>query len=389
MLVFTVGSALLFLTLGMTFGSFLNVLVFRWPRGLPVSRARSRCPGCGIPIPKRDNVPVLGYLRLGGRCQCGESRISARYPLVEAVCGLAALCLFILELHGGGANLPALGTRERVHLVWTAWYERPDLLATWAVHFVLCYALFGMSLVQKDGFPVPGKLAIGGVAACLGILLLEPRAHVVPYALERAASGAWIPPAPWADTAHGLLLANGALGVCAGILAGLLVACLGRRGEPAGGNHAVVTSFAMAGLVLGWHGVVSVLIVGGLLSVARGLVCGVWRSAGSWPNTGLVWLATLVAVLGWRWLWDLPFWPEVRHPERALFGGCAGLAMWYAGGWFRSPDHSRRMDSEPSVQVWRNVLPFPPRTTSGRTCVEPCTHGCFPEGVDLDAGGRS
>ena len=73
--------------LGLLVGSFLNVVVWRLPRGESLLRPRSRCPQCGTPIKPYDNVPVLSWLLLRGRCgNCGAP-ISARYPLVEAVTG--------------------------------------------------------------------------------------------------------------------------------------------------------------------------------------------------------------------------------------------------------------------------------------------------------------
>jgi leader peptidase (prepilin peptidase) / N-methyltransferase len=69
--------------LGLLVGSFLNVVAHRLPRGESLVRPRSRCPGCGAQIASYDNVPVISWLLLRGRCRrCGE-RISARYPLVE------------------------------------------------------------------------------------------------------------------------------------------------------------------------------------------------------------------------------------------------------------------------------------------------------------------
>jgi leader peptidase (prepilin peptidase) / N-methyltransferase len=74
--------------LGLAVGSFLNVVVWRVPRGESVMRPPSACPRCGHRIRARDNVPVLGWLLLRGKCRdCGEP-ISPRYPLVEALCGL-------------------------------------------------------------------------------------------------------------------------------------------------------------------------------------------------------------------------------------------------------------------------------------------------------------
>ena len=70
---------------GLIFGSFFNVVIYRLPRGLNLSRPPSACPGCGARIKPYDNVPVLSYLLLRGKCRkCGQ-RISPVYPAVEAL----------------------------------------------------------------------------------------------------------------------------------------------------------------------------------------------------------------------------------------------------------------------------------------------------------------
>ena len=68
-------------------GSFLNVVTYRVPRGESIVSPGSRCPGCGQPIRAFDNVPVLSWLVLRGRCRGCRTRISARYPLVEVLTG--------------------------------------------------------------------------------------------------------------------------------------------------------------------------------------------------------------------------------------------------------------------------------------------------------------
>lgn len=75
--------------MGAAIGSFLNVVIHRLPRGESLVRPSSRCPSCVTPIRPYDNVPVVSWLVLRGRCRaCGEP-ISPRYPLVELGCGLA------------------------------------------------------------------------------------------------------------------------------------------------------------------------------------------------------------------------------------------------------------------------------------------------------------
>jgi leader peptidase (prepilin peptidase)/N-methyltransferase len=91
--------------LGLLVGSFLNVVIWRVPRGESVVRPPSHCPACDRPIRPRDNVPVVSWLLLHGRCRDCAAPISPRYPLVELATGLvfAALALRL----GLSADLPA------------------------------------------------------------------------------------------------------------------------------------------------------------------------------------------------------------------------------------------------------------------------------------------
>jgi leader peptidase (prepilin peptidase)/N-methyltransferase len=94
--------AVLATILGATFGSFFNVVAHRMPRGESLSKPRSRCPGCGTQIRAVDNVPVLSWLLLRGRCRGCAEPISPRYPLVEA--GTAALCALVVLVVGANAE---------------------------------------------------------------------------------------------------------------------------------------------------------------------------------------------------------------------------------------------------------------------------------------------
>lgn len=91
--------------LGLLIGSFLNVVIWRVPRGESVIRPPSHCPGCDAPIAPRDNIPVLSWLLLRGRCRHCGNPISRRYPAVELLTGVlfAALAAWF----GPAAELPA------------------------------------------------------------------------------------------------------------------------------------------------------------------------------------------------------------------------------------------------------------------------------------------
>ncbi|GAC1317981.1 MAG: A24 family peptidase [Thermoleophilaceae bacterium] len=88
---------------GLIIGSFLNVVAYRLPRGESLATPRSRCTGCGVEVRSYDNVPLLSWLLLRGRCRHCDQRISARYPIVE----LATALLFaaIVAVRGVSAEL--------------------------------------------------------------------------------------------------------------------------------------------------------------------------------------------------------------------------------------------------------------------------------------------
>jgi len=90
--------------LGAVIGSFLNVCIYRLPRGISIVTPSSMCPSCRRPIKFYDNIPIISYILLRGRCrECG-SRISIRYPLVEALNAL----LFVSVLHRFGPDGPVV-----------------------------------------------------------------------------------------------------------------------------------------------------------------------------------------------------------------------------------------------------------------------------------------
>lgn len=91
---------------GLSIGSFLNVVVHRVPLGQSLARPRSACPGCGNAIAARDNIPVLSWVLLGGRCRHCRNSISLRYPVVEA--GTAALFAAVALRYGWSWATPAV-----------------------------------------------------------------------------------------------------------------------------------------------------------------------------------------------------------------------------------------------------------------------------------------
>ena len=159
--------------LGALIGSFLNVVIHRLPRGESLVHPRSRCPGCGAPIAPYDNVPVLSWLLLRGRCRrCGE-RISPRYPLVELVTALvfAAVVLvrgfdedLVLELPFV-ATLIALAGIDYDH----------KLLPNKIVYPLAAYGLIATVLVDRDDLLEHVASGAGAFVFLLVAVIAYPR----------------------------------------------------------------------------------------------------------------------------------------------------------------------------------------------------------------------
>jgi leader peptidase (prepilin peptidase)/N-methyltransferase len=169
----TLPAAIFALLFGAVVGSFLNVVAHRLPRGESVVRPRSRCPGCGVAIRPYDNVPVLSWLLLRGRCRdCGEP-ISVRYPLVEGGTGL--LCALVVVAKGPHASA-LLGIALVLVLV-------PITLIDLEVRLIPNVLTIAGSLVAlailgaTDAGAIPGHLlaaAIGG-GVLFAIVFVYPR----------------------------------------------------------------------------------------------------------------------------------------------------------------------------------------------------------------------
>jgi leader peptidase (prepilin peptidase)/N-methyltransferase len=93
--------AILALLFGLLIGSFLNVCIYRWPRDLSVVKPRSHCIACEKTIAWYDNIPVVSFVVLRGRCRYCRARISYRYPVVELATGL--LFFYWVYAHGPSA----------------------------------------------------------------------------------------------------------------------------------------------------------------------------------------------------------------------------------------------------------------------------------------------
>jgi len=202
--------------LGACLGSFFNVLIYRLPREESIVRPASRCPACGRPVRVWENVPIVSFLLLRGKCAGCGSGISWRYPAVEAASGVGFLLI--------------------------AWVDGPGfVLLRDLVFFSL---LVPIVFIDIDHRIIPDELSLGGLAA--GILL------------------SFLPGGDWKGALVGMALGGGILFVTAAVyhkVTGI---------EGLGGGD--IKLLAMIGAFLGWRGALFTIFFGSLLGVAGGLV---------------------------------------------------------------------------------------------------------------------
>lgn len=162
---------------GLIWGSFLNVVIYRVPRGKSVVRPGSACPACGAPIRAWDNVPVLGYLLLRGKARCCGVKLSPRYPLVELMGGVLALAVLLVLVR----PLP-----EATPLAMS--------LAVFCAGLALALGMVAAAFIDLEHMILPDSITIG--AAVLGVATSSFRGMTFVEALIGAAAGfaiVWLP----------------------------------------------------------------------------------------------------------------------------------------------------------------------------------------------------
>ena len=127
--------------IGLAVGSFLNVCISRIPLEESIVSPRSRCPQCKTPIANRDNIPILSYLLLGGRCRKCKQTISVRYPLIEVFTGVVSGLIYL----------------------------KFGLGIEWLVYFLFCAALIVLAFIDADHRILPDVITLNGLWIGLAI----------------------------------------------------------------------------------------------------------------------------------------------------------------------------------------------------------------------------
>jgi leader peptidase (prepilin peptidase)/N-methyltransferase len=213
--------------LGALLGSFLNVCVYRLPRDESLVRPRSHCPSCGATIGWYDNVPIVSWLVLRGRCRHCHARISVQYPLVEAAVALA----------WAGS-------------VWWFGITWDSLAAA-----VLLTVLVGILLTDAQHYINPDELSLGGLGAGFGLSFLTDRMTPLRSVLGAASGYAML----W------IVKAGGDWALRRGLIGGEEVQrTLGPEEPPSSMGGGDLKMMAMVGAFLGWQGVLASAFLGAL-----------------------------------------------------------------------------------------------------------------------------
>ncbi len=301
--------ALWVFALGLAAGSFLNVLIARLPYEKSIVWPGSRCFSCFAPIRFTDNLPILGYLRLRGKCRACGAKFSPRYLWVEIGTGLAFVALFFVEV-----VLQAQGGPEFLR----AWHFTPGLrypyfaamppLEAWilfAIHAFLLAALIASSVIDFQHRIIPPQITYVGtiVGIFASTVFPWPWPSTDPAFLQafndptftwqgaNIVSGSslwpfWKPDAEWYPAGSHLLgFLNGIVGAAVGMAIGRgtkLIFELGLGKEALGLGDADL--LMMSGAFLGWQAIALALPVGAVLTLFVVVPAMVWSKIRGRPT---------------------------------------------------------------------------------------------------------
>lgn len=316
--------------LGSVIGSFLNVCIYRIPtkdKFLDQLKALvhppSTCPRCFNRLKLQDNIPIFGWIKLGGKCRFCQKSIAMRYPLIELLNGLLFVLVYWFEIpYGWGVSVtdscnyavngPQIIADGLSVSGWLHW--------RYAYHMVLVEALLVASMIDldlriiPDGSTLPA-MAVGFIgSAMLSQIFLVPvwfQSPSVQNQILTTIPEAWHWPTvayPEWITAyprlHGLSVSLAGFVVGGGIVwAVRIVGQFVLRQEAMGFGDVVL--MAMIGSFVGWQPVVVVFFIAPMCALVVILISLMFRREGEIPYGPYLSLGTLILLLGWKQIWPV------------------------------------------------------------------------------------
>ncbi|MFZ0131087.1 MAG: A24 family peptidase [Desulfobacterales bacterium] len=207
---------LIAIVVGLCVGSFLNVCIYRIPAAKSIVFPGSMCPVCQTPLRFYDNIPLLGFLWLGGRCRHCRAPISIRYPLIELLTALLALGLSFKY----GLSIEAV------------------------IYFAFACVLIVITFIDIDHRIIPDRISLPGIFVFFMAALAVPSMN-------------------WRDALLGIVIGGGSL-----FLVAMVYHLLTRKEGMGGGD---IKLLAMIGALIGWKGVLFTIFVSSAVGTLTGL----------------------------------------------------------------------------------------------------------------------
>lgn len=202
---------------GLVIGSFLNVCIYRLPESKSIVQPRSMCPNCGAPVRFYDNVPILSYIVLKGKCRHCDAPISFRYPVVECLSGLLAVGVFLKY----GITLESV------------------------IYYAFIATLLVITFIDIDHQIIPDVITLPGIPICFAASFVLPKITYL-------------------ESILGILVGGGSLLVVAWAYHLLT------KKEGMGGGD--IKLLAMMGAIVGWQGVLFTIFVASAVGTVSGML---------------------------------------------------------------------------------------------------------------------
>lgn len=307
------------IAVGGCFGSFMNVVIYRLPAALSILRPASRCPYCLTAIRGKDNIPVISWFVLRGRCRDCQATIAARYPAIEGLIAFVCVTLAVVEVFPGGEGLPAEVRQDLLANPWQLW-------TMFSAHLLLICTLVCAVMIQYDGHPIPWRLFLPVALTAFVFATMVPEACRLRWSVGPAGT--------WAGNLVQSLMAAGC-----GAFAGATLAVWTRESTRfTRGAVGLGISVAIITLFVGWISGLLIAIVSGLLALVQDKLTRRFPALARVPTLAWATGVTFVLLVSWRWL--LPHFPVLALDSASSFAVATIVATllltataWWLGPW--------------------------------------------------------
>ncbi len=314
----------IFVAIGASFGSFLNVVAESLPTGRSIALRSSACPQCEQPIRRIDNLPIISYLLLRGRCRSCRAEIPVRYLLTELTGAGLFAAMFIGELISGAANLPGVKQPMYTGIVWIILYTKWNVVGVTAYHLLLFCIVMTAVFAQAQRRRLPLRFWLPALLLAIGLPALFP--DLMPLKVHSSVA-AWL---PLPNLLVGLI--SSVAGLAAAVASAPLLGQLARRvlltadtspsestddedestdGEGTNnGGSTFSWSLYVLGAGLGWQATVSIAVLSAVALFVVRLLKPTRHAFGQLGPTALLFLVALAHHLGWQSIyeWTRPIW---------------------------------------------------------------------------------